>query len=117
MVLSSIMLAPIAVVSAPGVVGSGERGPITASAVWSLIALGVLGTSFAYVLFYRVVRVVGATTAASTTYVVPIVATILGIVVLNEELHWYEPVGAVVVLGGVWLARASQRSQRQSLMR
>ena len=104
MVLSSLMLAPIAAVSAPGVVGSGERGPITASAVWSLVALGVLGTSFAYVLFYRVVRVVGATTAASTTYVVPIIATILGILVLNEELHWYEPVGAVVVLLGVWLA-------------
>ena len=36
---------------------------------------------------------------------VPIIATILGIVVLNEELHWYEPVGAVIVLGGVWLAQ------------
>ena len=104
MVLSSLILAPIAAISAPGVVGNGERGPVTASAVWSLIALGVLGTSFAYVLFYRVVRVVGATTAASTTYVVPIIATILGIVVLNETLHWYEPVGAVVVLVGVWLA-------------
>jgi drug/metabolite transporter (DMT)-like permease len=104
MVLSSLMLAPIALISSPGVVGSGEHLPIHANAVWALIALGLFGTSFAYVLFYRVVRVVGATTAASTTYVVPIVAAILGVVVLHEELHWYEPVGAAVVLGGVWLA-------------
>ena len=113
MVLSSLMLAPIALISAPGVVGSGERAPITASAVWSLVALGVLGTSFAYVLFYRVVRVVGATTAASTTYVVPIIATVLGIVVLNEELHWYEPLGAAIVLGGVWLAQRKPKPSQE----
>lgn len=73
--------------------------------LWGLLALGVLGTSFTYVLFWRVVKLAGATTAASVTYVVPIVATVLGVLVLHEELLWHEPVGAVVVLAGVWLAQ------------
>ncbi|MGC4174806.1 DMT family transporter [Demequina sp.] len=98
--LSAIMLAPVALVTAPS-----DPPTLHGSAVWALLALGLFGTSFAYVLFYQVVRVAGATTAASTTYVVPIVATFLGIIVLKEHLHWYEPVGAVVVLGGVWLAQ------------
>ena len=34
-----------------------------------------------------------------------ILTTVLGIVVLGEKLTWYEPLGAVIVLGGVWLAQ------------
>ncbi len=115
MVLSALILAPIAAISAPGGAGAADRAPIHASAVWALLALGLFGTSFAYVLFYRVVRVAGATTAASTTYVVPIVATFLGILVLNETLHWYEPVGAAVVLSGVWLAQRKPKVVAQQL--
>ena len=100
MSMSAVMLAPIAFISAPS-----PHPAVHGSAVWALLALGVLGTSFAYVLFYKVVRIAGATLAASTTYIVPIVATVLGIVVLGEELTWYEPLGAAIVLGGVWLAQ------------
>jgi drug/metabolite transporter (DMT)-like permease len=98
--LSALMLAPIALITTPD-----AQPTIHGTAVWALLALGLFGTSFAYVLFYQVVRIAGATTAASTTYVVPIVATLLGIVVLKESLYWYEPVGAAIVLGGVWLAQ------------
>jgi drug/metabolite transporter (DMT)-like permease len=80
-------------------------------ALWGLIGLGVLGTSFAYVLFWKVVRVKGATTAASVTYLAPVIATLLGIAVLGEKLHWYEPVGAVIVLSGVWLAQRRARAK------
>jgi len=100
MALSAVMLAPIALATAP----SPQPQP-TGVSVWALLGLGVLGTSFAYVLFYQVVQKAGATTAASVTYVVPVIATLLGIIVLKEELYWYEPVGAVIVLGGVWLAQ------------
>lgn len=104
MVASSLFLLPVAAVSAPA-----DRAPIEGQAVWALLALGLFGTSFAYALFYKVVRIAGATTAASVTYVVPIIATFLGIVVLDEELAWYEPVGAVVVLSGVWLAQRKRK--------
>lgn len=106
MAVSSVMLLPVALVApAP------EPGALSLSseALWGLLALGVLGTSFTYVLFWKVVKVAGATTAASVTYVVPVVATVLGVLVLREDLLWHEPVGAVIVLAGVWLAQRKPR--------
>lgn len=100
MTISAIVLLPFAAVAVPD---TGLK--VSGASAWALFALGVLGTSFAYVLFYQVVQKAGATTAASVTYVVPIIATALGILVLHEEMLWYEPVGAVIVLVGVWLAQ------------
>ncbi len=99
--LSALFLAPFAL--AAGSPGEGAFD-ISGWALWGLVLLGALGTSFAYVMFWRVIAVAGATAGASVTYVVPIVATILGIAILGEELLWYEPVGAVIVLLGVWLS-------------
>jgi drug/metabolite transporter (DMT)-like permease len=106
--ISAVLLLPFAL-AAP----APEEGALAldSEVLWGLLALGVLGTSFTYVLFWRVVKLAGATTAASVTYVVPIVATVLGVLVLNEELLWHEPVGAVVVLAGVWLAQRKPRER------
>ena len=76
---------------------------------WRCSALGVLGTGLAYVLLYRVVALAGATTASTVTYLIPLVSTTLGIVVLGESLTWNEPVGAVLVLPGAWLTRPRAR--------
>ncbi|WP_156159132.1 DMT family transporter [Demequina gelatinilytica] len=105
--ISAMLLLPVAVAAPapdPGALALGSE------VLWGLLALGVLGTSFTYVLFWRVVKLAGATTAASVTYVVPVVATALGILALHEELRWHEPAGAVVVLAGVWLAQRKPRS-------
>lgn len=82
------------------------------SALLSVVALGALGTGIAYVLFTSVIRAAGATVAASVTYLMPIVSTTLGVLVLSEPLGWNEPVGAVVILGGVALSslRAASRT-------
>jgi len=106
--LSAIMLAPVALLS-------GEPGPnafsLSHRALWGVLALGVCGTSFAYVLFWRVSKMAGATTASSVTYLAPIAATVLGIVVLGERLHWYEPVGALIVFAGVFIAGKAHTSK------
>jgi drug/metabolite transporter (DMT)-like permease len=100
--LSAVMLLPFAFVGGRPASGTFTWG---STAMWGLLLLGVLGTSFSYVMFYRVIAIAGATTGASVTYVVPVVATALGILVLHETLTWNEPVGALVVLAGVWLAQ------------
>lgn len=107
MALSALMLAPFALIApAP----RGDVWELSSTALWGLVLLGLFGSSFAYVLFWKVVKVAGATTAASVTYVVPVVAVFLGLVVLKEELYWYEPVGAVIVLTGVALAQRKGRA-------
>jgi len=70
-----------------------------------LILLGVLGSGLAYALFYDVVAEAGSTVAATVTYTNPVIATFWGILLLGEPLHWYEPVGGVLVLLGAYLSQ------------
>jgi len=82
---------------------------LSGEVVASILALGALGTGLAFVLNFRVIRFAGATTSASVTYLIPIVATIIGVVVLDERLTWYQPVGALVVLVGVAVSQGLLR--------
>jgi drug/metabolite transporter (DMT)-like permease len=67
----------------------------------SLLALGALGSGLAYVFNYAVVRARGSAVASTVTYVIPVVSTVLGAVVLNEPLHWNQPLGVAVLLAGI----------------
>jgi drug/metabolite transporter (DMT)-like permease len=67
----------------------------------AVLALGALGTGVAFVLNLRVIRLAGASTSTSVTYLMPVVATVAGVLVLGEHLRWNEPVGALVVIAGV----------------
>jgi drug/metabolite transporter (DMT)-like permease len=73
-------------------------GPVVGS-VLAVLVLGVVGTGLAFVLQYDVVREVGPTVGATVTYVIPVVAVVLGMVFLDERLQWPQVVGAAVVLG------------------
>lgn len=68
--------------------------------VMAMIALSVFGGGFAYIWNFKVMAIAGSSIASSITYVTPAVAVILGIIFLQEELSWYEPVGALIVLVG-----------------
>jgi drug/metabolite transporter (DMT)-like permease len=85
-------------------------GPLTTAAptvesLLSIVALGVLGSGFAYRLFHDVIKDAGSTVASTVTFTNPVVATIWGVLLLSEELHWYEPIGGLVVILGAWLAQ------------
>ena len=77
----------------------------TLAAVVSVSVLGAVGTGFAYILYYRVIAAAGSAIANSVTYITPLVAAALGVAILGEPLHWYEPVGAVVVVLGALISQ------------
>jgi len=77
---------------------------LTTPVVASVIALGGLGTGVAYILNYRLIQDEGATIASTVTYLLPLVAVILGVVVLSEAITWNLYVGTAVVLAGVALS-------------
>ena len=70
-----------------------------------------LGTGIAYLLNYRLIADEGATAASTVTYLLPIVAVLLGILALGEPLTWNVVVGTALILAGVALAegRIGQR--------
>ena len=73
--------------------------------VLAMVALGVFGSGFAYIWNFTIMRAAGSAIASSVTYVTPVVAVIVGLIFLQEKLHWYEPVGAIVVLLGAAIAQ------------
>jgi drug/metabolite transporter (DMT)-like permease len=81
--------------------------------VASAVALGALGTGVAFWLYYRLIRVAGATTTSTVTYVLPVFSTVLGVLILGEHLHWYEPVGALVVLIGIAVSQGVSLPSRR----
>ncbi len=84
---------------------------LTLPAVASVLALGTLGTGVAYVLNYRLIQDEGATTASTVTYLLPIVAVLLGAVVLNESIGWHTLVGTAVILLGVAIAEGRVKAE------
>ena len=79
----------------------------TLPAIGSVLAIGALGSGVAYLLYYKVLDVVGSAIASSVTYITPVIAVILGVLLLNEELHWYEPVGGVIIIVGAAISQGS----------
>ncbi|KKJ94422.1 DMT family transporter [Micromonospora sp. HK10] len=71
----------------------------------SVLALGALGTGLAFVINLRNIRLAGASTASTVTYLIPVFAVLVGAVVLGERMNWHQPVGALVVLVGVAVAQ------------
>jgi drug/metabolite transporter (DMT)-like permease len=92
---------------AGGVPGSFPTRPVVAVAV-----LGAAGTGAAYLLNYSIIRAAGATAASTVTYLVPVFATVAGVVCLGERLTWNEPVGGFVVLIGVAASQGRLRRRR-----
>nr|WP_297426134.1 DMT family transporter [uncultured Actinotalea sp.] len=102
-VVAGMIMLPVLALS-----GMTPRGPVTTDVVLAVIALGALGTGVAYALNYRVIAVAGPGTAATVTYITPVVATVVGVAFLGEQLHWNEPVGALVILLGVALGQGAR---------
>lgn len=98
LLLATALLAIIA----PLVAGA-PPAPTTLSleVVASVLALGALGTGLAFVINLRNIRLAGASIASTVTYLIPIFAVLIGVLVLDEHLAWHQPVGALIVLAGV----------------
>ncbi|MBM9509167.1 DMT family transporter [Actinacidiphila acididurans] len=76
-----------------------------AKSVLSVLALGALGTGVAFLVQYGLVAEKGPTIGSMVTYLIPIVATAAGVLLLGESLSWNEPVGAVIILAGAALTQ------------
>ncbi len=73
----------------------------SAMAVWSIILLAVICTAFAYLLFFRILARAGALNISLVTFLVPLSAIILGILVLGEELALRHFAGLTLILCGL----------------
>jgi len=75
----------------------------TPLALFSLMYLAVVGTSLGFVLLYWLIKHMEVTKTMLITLVTPLIAVILGIVFLDEELSWRTAVGGAAIIAGIGL--------------
>jgi drug/metabolite transporter (DMT)-like permease len=76
---------------------------LTSTSVLAVLYLGVVGSALAFVGMYWLLRQTTATNVSLVTFVTPILALILGWVVLGEVLEPDVGLGAVLILAGIYL--------------
>jgi drug/metabolite transporter (DMT)-like permease len=81
----------------------------------SLVLLGLLCTAAAFLAFFALIREVGPVRAPLFTYVNPVVAIILGVIVLGEAITPGLLLGFPLVILGCWLAATGGRLRRRSV--
>jgi drug/metabolite transporter (DMT)-like permease len=85
---------------------------ITAEAAGSAVVLGVVCTASAFILFFSLIKEAGPTRATVITYLNPVVALLLGVLLLNEPLTPGMLVGFALVLLGSFLATSRRRAEQ-----
>lgn len=100
---SSIIMAPLALAQAVGVIGGGSiRFEVAGPGVWlAVAALGVVCTALAYLIYFRLLVEAGATNASLVTLLVPVSACLIGVVALGETLGLPQLAGMGLLLLGL----------------
>jgi drug/metabolite transporter (DMT)-like permease len=97
LLLAAIAYAPAAIIQLP------HAWP-SAQSIAAVVALGVICTALAFLIFFALISEIGPVRATVITYVNPAVAVTLGVLLLHERLTAGIVVGFVLILSGSVLA-------------
>jgi len=94
---SSVLMLPVALLSA----GSWSLADPGLTAWLNVLALGVVATAFAYLIYFRLLAEAGATNASLVTLLVPASALFFGWLILGENLSGLQLGGFSILLLGL----------------
>ena len=90
---SSLVMIPIAL----GMDGIPDVSAASFESIFSVFALAVISTALAYVLYFKILSSAGAINLSLVSFLVPISAILLGVLVLNESLEGIHFVGMSLI--------------------
>ena len=91
--------------------GSAEHWRAIAWTGWAaLLYMAIFSSAVAYLLYFWLLRYLEASQLSAFTYLLPVVATILGILWLGEKGSWVQVLGGVLALGGVYWIESGRAS-------
>lgn len=106
LLVATVLLAPFAAIDLP------RRAP-TLGAWAAVAALGLFCTAVAFVVYTVLIREVGTSRGTVITYINPLVALILGVLLLGEHPGSGAIGGLVLILAGSWLSTNGARLPRR----
>lgn len=75
----------------------------THSAIGMVLGLGLLGTGLAFIIYYYMVKELGAIKASSITYIPPVVALAIGVILVGEDIKIIDILSTCLIFLGVFL--------------
>ena len=100
----SVMLVPaLIVLYCSGFFDIVEQENVQTS-LFFIAILGVVGTGLSNILFFKLIQLSSPVFASSVTYIIPVVAIMLGYFFMGETLGIVQALGALVVLIGVYFS-------------
>jgi drug/metabolite transporter (DMT)-like permease len=76
---------------------------LTPGVAAAVLALGVICTGVAYLLYFKLVQEVGATSTLTVTFLIPVFGVLWGWLFLEEQVGWHTLAGSLTVLTGTAL--------------
>ena len=95
----------------PALATVGANSP-DAGEILAVVALGIVGTAIAFVLYFGLIAEAGAGKAALCGYLIPPIALAYGAVLLDEEITAAAIAGLVLILIGVSLASGERQGEQ-----
>ena len=108
------LLAWSALVTLPAGAAQLDGGEVGWGPAAAVLALGVVATAVAFQPYFGLIAAVGAARAILVTYLVPSLALVYGIVLLDEPFTWIALGGLGLVLAGVGLGTGAVRRRLAS---
>lgn len=71
--------------------------------IFSVVALGIVCSGVAYLLYFHLIADIGAAPALTVTFLIPVFGILWGALFLNEQVGWHTLVGSMTVLTGTAL--------------
>jgi drug/metabolite transporter (DMT)-like permease len=108
--VGALLTLPVTVITAPREL-PGTR------AVLAVVALGLLCTAVAFMLYYRLIDHIGEERASLSNYLTPAFALLYGVLLLSESLTIWAIIGLVLIISGaeITLRGAGDRSSRREV--
>ena len=108
---ASVLLYPIAFVFERPLESSPD-----AKVIGVILCFAVFSTTLAYLIYFRLIALVGATGTALVTFLIPIVAVLLGVFALDEKFGADFFLGALLIFAGLVLADSKLRLRIASIL-
>jgi drug/metabolite transporter (DMT)-like permease len=97
----ALIVLPVAIFEVFNLRGAGNW-PIPWQAWAAVLYMAIFSSALAYVFYFWLLRYLEASQLSAFTYLLPVLATVLGIVLLGEKGSWSQVLGGVIALGGVY---------------
>ncbi len=94
---AALVIWPLAIIAGVGNLSSAMTPRVLLAVGW----LGFASSGLAYILYYILIRRMGATQLITVTYLIPVVGLVLGALVLGEALTPISLLALVLILAGV----------------